>query len=149
MAWVLRLGEHFEVVDGERAGRDVGGALAELEHGLIDRFARLVIPDADPDSFRSVPVGGEVGGAEPWDGAQAGSEVFPPASRRLLDLPRLVLQGSSTAEIAEALRVSLPTVQQHLRSIFEKTGVRSRRELVGKVFFAHHEPRLRDRRADG
>jgi DNA-binding CsgD family transcriptional regulator len=55
-----------------------------------------------------------------------------------------VLQGASTAEIAEALVVSTHTVQQHLKAIFDKTGVRSRRDLVGKVFFAHYEPRFRD-----
>ena len=72
-------------------------------------------------------------------GALAKSPVSPLPK----DVTRLVLQGESSS-IAERLVVSPHTVQQHLKRVFEKTGVHSRRDLVGKVFFAHYEPRVRD-----
>jgi DNA-binding CsgD family transcriptional regulator len=65
-------------------------------------------------------------------------------TERERDVTRLILQGNSTVEIAERLVVSTHTVQQHLKSIFDKTGVRSRWDLIGKVFFGHYEPRFRE-----
>jgi len=65
-------------------------------------------------------------------------------TEREQELTRLVLQGFSTIDIADHLVISVNTVQGHLRNIFTKTGVRARRDLVTKIFFAHYEPRLRD-----
>ncbi len=53
-----------------------------------------------------------------------------------------MLAGQSTTEIAKRLHISAYTVQDHLRSIFDKAGVRSRRQLVASMFFEHYALRL-------
>jgi DNA-binding CsgD family transcriptional regulator len=50
------------------------------------------------------------------------------------EIVKLVTRGRSTREISGELFISEHTVNNHLRSIFEKTGVSSRRELVRRVF---------------
>ena len=79
----------------------------------------------------------------------AGSaEVVPLAllayglTQREAEVAQSVLRGNSTAEIADSLCISALTVQQHLKGIFTKTGVSSRRELSAKVLYEQYVPRI-------
>jgi DNA-binding CsgD family transcriptional regulator len=56
----------------------------------------------------------------------------------------LVFHGLSTHAISEQLHITQHTIQDHLKSIFEKTGVRSRRELVATVLRHQYLPRARE-----
>jgi DNA-binding CsgD family transcriptional regulator len=62
-------------------------------------------------------------------------------SPREARITSLVLPGLSTKEISSELYLSPYTVQDHLKAIFAKFGVRSRREVVAAIFNQYHWPR--------
>ena len=63
-------------------------------------------------------------------------------TKREGEIARLVLRGLSTAEVSRELHITPNTVRDHFKAIFDKVGVRSRRELVGRVFAQHYQPRM-------
>jgi DNA-binding CsgD family transcriptional regulator len=63
-------------------------------------------------------------------------------TEREAQVAQLVLKGYSTDGIAEALTISELTVQQHLKAIFDKVGVRSRRDLVAQIYARRYWPRI-------
>jgi DNA-binding CsgD family transcriptional regulator len=73
-------------------------------------------------------------------------------TKRESELTQLVLRGLSTSEVSRQLHITPNTVRDHFKAIFDKVGVRSRRELVGQVFAQHYQPRMatgQEQGADG
>src|ERR687890_1747135 len=63
-------------------------------------------------------------------------------SPREEEIVKFVVRGHPTTRISRSLFISEHTVQNHLRSVFEKVGVRSRGELVKRIFFDNLYPTL-------
>jgi DNA-binding CsgD family transcriptional regulator len=63
-----------------------------------------------------------------------------PLTRREKEVVSLVAQGKTNKEIATELFISYHTVVSHMRSIFEKTGVKNRFDLIRRTAQAARRP---------
>ena len=117
---------HIEPSGGKSSGHEPE---VRLRTGNGDWLAIRAswLSGGDPDRIAIV--------LEPATAGRLASMVFAargltPAQERVA---ALVLQGRNTHQIMAALHISHHTVQEHLKGVFDKFGVRSRRELVASL----------------
>jgi DNA-binding CsgD family transcriptional regulator len=147
-SWTDAAGMWLSDQDAVGAGRDAAGALA-----VVARLAQERTLGIDETSARvrlrtstgwvviegSGLQGLDAGGIAVTIRAAAPSEIFDlfclayDLTRRERELVELIADGADTKRIAAAMVISPHTVQDHLKSVFEKAGVRSRRELVSAL----------------
>ncbi len=144
--------------------------LPSVIHAVADRARRCAggadtdgRPSSDPDLARARVRAGTgqwvvVRGSALGDGPDARVAVQleaargPELARLIVEaygfterermVTELVAQGRTTSEIAARLGLVPYTVQDHLKSIFDKSGAGSRGELVARLFFDHYAPGL-------
>jgi DNA-binding CsgD family transcriptional regulator len=91
-------------------------------------------------------VGGEHGRVAITVRAATGDEIFDllcktyDLTRRERQLVSLAVDGLDTKQLAQALSISPYTVQDHLKAVFAKTRVRSRRELISRLAGRSYPP---------
>lgn len=119
-----RLNQIDDGVHGERAPADLRIRTA-AGRWLVVRATRL-----DGGSGRQIALILEPASAVELRSVLLAAHGLTPAQERVA---ALVLQGHNTREMVDALHVSRYTVQEHLKTIFDTFGVRSRRELMTAV----------------
>ena len=95
-------------------------------------------------SIRTVMAGGTLADRPPVraeQAAQPGESAAPVFNERQRKVLRFVLEGLSNKEIAWRLQISESYVKSILQSLFQKTGVRTRGQLV-RVAFEQFEDQL-------
>lgn len=116
-------------------------AVATARHGVPTAYSRVRLGPSwvvvRASALRSAGSGdGPVAVTIDEAGARELADLYMAAhglTRREREICHEVMAGRSTREIAARLFISPHTVQDHLKSVFDKAGVRSRRELVAAL----------------
>jgi LuxR family maltose regulon positive regulatory protein len=87
--------------------------------------------EAEAPGPEDVGAGGHPGTSE--RGPHTPGTLVEPLSDRELEVLRLVAEGLSNREIAQALYISLRTVKWHTGNIYGKLGVKSRTQAVARA----------------
>lgn len=107
--------------------------------GRSGRWLTLHASLTEPTSGRQSETVVVISPSEPEEVARL-NVVSYGLTNREAEIVRLVARGLSTKEISGALFISEHTVNNHLRSIFEKAGVNNRREMVQRLYLEHLMP---------
>lgn len=116
-------------------------AVAATRTGGIPTDTRIQGRDGRWWSLRAAPLAGPTGRqdvvvsveATPRGALHRFALAAHGLTNREEEVAVLVLQGASTKDIAGSLHLSPHTVQDHLKKIFEKVGVSSRRDLIVRL----------------
>lgn len=140
-----------------QAGRAAGpacGQLRTVNQGWLHLQATcLEAGSPGAGGAGSSPGAGEVAASQTGSVAVVLTPAQPPDLMPLLALGyrltdreqevlRFLARGMSTAEITEQLGISAHTVRDHIKALFAKVGVRSRAELLARIFAEHYFERL-------
>lgn len=138
------------VITGAEAPSEILALAVRARNGVTDhassgdrsRINAMIHNDAGWFRAEAIPLAG----SDQWRVAILVEQLRPPEATDLTlrargltgretEITSQVMAGLSTDEIARALHLSPLTVQQHLKSIFAKFDVGSRRELMATLFF--------------
>jgi DNA-binding CsgD family transcriptional regulator len=163
---VVTLGADGEIESLTPAARDLLACVGEWDTGVRAAMqAVLVRQQARADGAARVRLrtrdGGwlvlRAGALRSRDGAERAVVTIEPArppevvavvaasiglTARETEVLEHLLAGRSSVGIGRQLFLSPHTVNDHIRHIYDKAGVRTRRELVAWLFFSQYAPRL-------
>jgi DNA-binding CsgD family transcriptional regulator len=128
-AWGILPAPVYPVATRAREGDAAAGARA-LERGAEGRWLVIEAASLEGDSVGKIAV--TLRAATPAETFDLLCRAYA-LTHRERDVVAALVAGLDTRAVTERLIISRYTVQDHLKSVFQKVGVRSRRELLTRL----------------